>query len=316
MVVSYLTEAISFRAFWPTFQPEHSVVAHIVDEGARRASLPRSTRICVTSVFTGQGLVKRIGERLAARYNANAARTYNFKYDLRFLPPNPRADVNVWYTGENFRAPYSGYDLALSFDRNDASSTVPNVYFPYWMSIIDWGLGTRDADREFNPTPQLAQLPTSRYPTSTREGFCCIFARNREPSRFRLIEGLQSIGQVDCYGTAFGDAVGSKAEIASAYRFMLCPENDLYPGYVTEKLFEARLSGCVPLWAGIPGESALIEAGFVNWSAMDSDTFLRTVAHLNENETKRAEILAAPLLESVPTLEPTISAIAKAFAHI
>ena len=39
--------------------------------------------------------------------------------------------------------------------------------------------------------------------------------------------------------------------VARNYRYFLCFENDLYPGYVTEKPIEAWASGSVPLWRGI-----------------------------------------------------------------
>ena len=38
----------------------------------------------------------------------------------------------------------------------------------------------------------------------------------------------------------------------SGYRYVLCPENSFYPGYITEKLIHASFSGAVSLyWGGI-----------------------------------------------------------------
>lgn len=36
------------------------------------------------------------------------------------------------------------------------------------------------------------------------------------------------------------------------FRFALCFENCVFPGYVTEKVFDCFLSGCVPIYLGAP----------------------------------------------------------------
>lgn len=45
----------------------------------------------------------------------------------------------------------------------------------------------------------------------------------------------------------FGQA---KIESLSYYRYCLCPENMVFPGYRTEKLVDALAAGCVPLYLG------------------------------------------------------------------
>jgi len=52
--------------------------------------------------------------------------------------------------------------------------------------------------------------------------------------------------------------VASKREILRNYRFSICYENAMYPGYVTEKLFDCFLAGCVPVYWGAPDISELI----------------------------------------------------------
>jgi len=36
------------------------------------------------------------------------------------------------------------------------------------------------------------------------------------------------------------------------FRFALCFENCTFPGYVTEKIFDCLLAGCVPVYFGAP----------------------------------------------------------------
>ena len=42
----------------------------------------------------------------------------------------------------------------------------------------------------------------------------------------------------------------SKKDYLDQFKYTICPENCDYDGYVTEKLFQALISGCVPLYWG------------------------------------------------------------------
>lgn len=52
--------------------------------------------------------------------------------------------------------------------------------------------------------------------------------------------------------------VASKREVLRNYRFSICYENAVYPGYVTEKIFDCFLAGCVPVYWGAPDVGDLI----------------------------------------------------------
>ena len=51
-----------------------------------------------------------------------------------------------------------------------------------------------------------------------------------------------------CYRGTIED----KLAVLSNYRFALCFENAIFSGYVTEKIFDALLAGCVPVYYGAP----------------------------------------------------------------
>jgi len=46
--------------------------------------------------------------------------------------------------------------------------------------------------------------------------------------------------------------VDNKLQTLSNFKFTLCFENCVFPGYVTEKIFDAFLSGCIPIYLGAP----------------------------------------------------------------
>ena len=45
---------------------------------------------------------------------------------------------------------------------------------------------------------------------------------------------------------------GGKFEVTAKYKFNFCPENSVFPGYVTEKIFDAFAAGSVPVYKGAP----------------------------------------------------------------
>jgi hypothetical protein len=69
--------------------------------------------------------------------------------------------------------------------------------------------------------------------------------------------------------------VFDKVETLSNYRFALCFENTAFPGYVTEKIFDCFVAGCIPIYLGAPNIEALVPAG----SFIDARHF-RDFAHL------------------------------------
>ena len=46
--------------------------------------------------------------------------------------------------------------------------------------------------------------------------------------------------------------IDNKDLVVSQYQFSLCFENTIYPGYVTEKIFDCFLSRCIPIYYGAP----------------------------------------------------------------
>jgi hypothetical protein len=55
-------------------------------------------------------------------------------------------------------------------------------------------------------------------------------------------------------------AVPVKNAVMRQYRFALCYENAVFPGYVTEKIFDGFFAGCVPIYRGAPDVADFIPA--------------------------------------------------------
>ena len=53
-------------------------------------------------------------------------------------------------------------------------------------------------------------------------------------------------------------AVPQKRNVLSKYRFSICYENAVFPGYITEKPFDCWFAGCIPVYLGAPDVTRFI----------------------------------------------------------
>ena len=87
---------------------------------------------------------------------------------------------------------------------------------------------------------------------------------------------------------AGGQKCEDKLQTLSRYKFNLCFENCIYPGYITEKIFDCFFSGTIPIYYGAPDITDFIPKGcfidfrdFSNFRELDS--FIRNVDESEAN---------------------------------
>ena len=92
---------------------------------------------------------------------------------------------------------------------------------------------------------KLVSFPTS-LKLSGLEGYVLRkrIKKNIEKNKFNK--------NIDTYGSGFGKPFVSKSICLKDYRFSICLENSKYDYYVTEKILDVILSGCVPIYWGMP----------------------------------------------------------------
>jgi hypothetical protein len=132
--------------------------------------------------------------------------------------------------------------------------------------------------------------------------FACAFISNRHPVRIRAIELMGRRNNVDIFGAVVNRPVKEKISVAQNYKYSFCFENDLYPGYVTEKLFDAYTCGTIPLYWGDLGKNEIInEKAFLNLRNFNSiEDFVNKISDLDD--TAMLEIAAEPLLLKRPNM--------------
>ncbi len=218
-------------------------------------------------------------------------------------PPNHAA---IWWTGENATPPKNHkFDLCISF--NQTSAGEKNVYFPLFYSELLFP-NTDSRNRLGIELPPPSSL-LERRKLPTQEAFACAYVNNPEATRLLALELLAQHGKVDVYGLMTGKPVEGKFSTAKSYKFVVCFENSLSPGYITEKLLDAYLCGAVPLyWGDLGNEPHINRKAFINARDFSSlEEFARYVGNLPDEEYKR--IHSEPLLNSLPSADNLLKSI-------
>ena len=215
--------------------------------------------------------------------------------------------------GENVRPNYQFYARSISEDFDSHGGR--NCRAAGWWSQIDWGERNRRRvneafDHGYEPRVALERLLAPRLPPARRpDRFCCYVARNPDPYRRLAVEALSVIEPVDQFGAVADRPLKrSKYEVLPDYRFNLCFENSIFPGYYTEKALQAWVGGCVPLYWSDPwyardfNPNALINR--IDFPSMEA--FVDRVAEVNASPALWDEIHAQPLLLQPPSLDGVI----------
>jgi hypothetical protein len=79
---------------------------------------------------------------------------------------------------------------------------------------------------------------------------------------------------------AWKGTVASKSETLSRYKFSICFENMILPGWITEKIFDCLAAGCVPVYWGAPEVADVIPAdSFIDMRQFGGFADLRRFLH-------------------------------------
>lgn len=203
-----------------------------------------------------------------------------------------KADVRIFFSGENLHNPYhtayadymlSGkkpFDLGIGFDEFEADNY---LRFPLWLIFLFEPDATEDDIRKRCENLNEPDI-------SNKSRFCSLVARaDWLGIRTQIYEGMSSIGSVDCASAfmhnddrlkeEYGD---DKREYLKQYRFNICPENTSAHGYVTEKLFESMISGCVPIYWGTNYVDIINPEVVLFWKKDgDNEELLKRVQEMN-----------------------------------
>ena len=253
-----------------------------------------------------------------------AGAQHGFKVSLNYPNPNlviygPFGDKHkkfkdvpkVFFTGEN-AGPRTdeGTFLNLGYQYRTESNY---VRLPLWVLEINW-FG-EDPEKIVNPKPvPLTQcLKQDESVLNAKKKFCAFVATNPKcQNRNVAFQILNQWRPVDSGGRLFCNLPGgpipaglgggggehSKLEFYKKYKYAITFENETAPGYTTEKLFHAKVAGCVPIyWGDKFVDRDFDQKGFLNANTVSTP---QELIALIENLEKDPEAWKA--MASVPAL--------------
>ena len=215
----------------------------------------------------------------------------------------------VFYTGEDVEHP--GTQLALYYgdyclDHTDLSLGFGQVQharylrFPYWILTTFSPEDDAAAIRE-----RIRQINESHFEKS-RE---CVLINKHDPAGTRelVYNGVKDILDVKLAGQwrnntreLWDDFGNDKEAYLRTFKFNICAENNNTKDYVTEKIFDAFIADCIPLYYGALNDP---EPGLINreavifWNKEGKNTENREkIRELKNNESFYREFISRPKL--------------------
>jgi|LauGreSBDMM110SN_4_FD.fasta_scaffold11826_1 hypothetical protein len=87
--------------------------------------------------------------------------------------------------------------------------------------------------------------------------------------------------------------IANKHEVISKYKFSICFENSIIPGYITEKIFDCFYSGTVPIYYGAPDVEKYIEPNaYVDFRKFkdfkELDSYLKNISNIEYEKIKNS----------------------------
>lgn len=170
-------------------------------------------------------------------------------------------------------------DLYPDFAAHDYVVAYRHLNHPRYLRRPNWAVGI-PLERFIKSGDHASSVMSSQ-----RE-FCCFVQSNGNPRRTaRRLKFFKNLSQrhfVHSGGSVLnniGYRVGDIHEFLRGFKFVICFENDSSPGYTTEKIANAMLNGCIPIYWGNPLVGTdFNEKSFINVSNFPSEEL--AMAHI------------------------------------
>ena len=187
--------------------------------------------------------------------------------------------ITLFYCRENERSSFEKTDYSIGSDFNYEKNE-NYLRIPIWKDYCDWSdfgianshLKTLNAIRFGEHYSIKAMLePIGNKPLQEKKNLCCFFS-NLNFIRNQYLEMIKKYFKIDGYGSAFDQNIlghnqsnFQKKDIMKNYLINFCPENELYPGWYTEKVPDAFLAGNIALtWADQNIRTDFNKKSFIN----------------------------------------------------
>jgi hypothetical protein len=213
----------------------------------------------------------------------------------------------IFFTGENERPNFKRCDYSLTFDADEHEGK--NFRLPLWYLYIDW-FGVNSYDNPDWLIPESYLYDDNEFTQKKKDKFCSIVYGKQIKSRVDAIQNISlNYKQVDVFGKAnpnyyLPDGEKYKLDLISNYKFSLCYENFVTPGYHTEKLLHGKVAGNIPIYYGDKsvGEDFNTNS-FINAVDMSDEELIQKIIELDQSDNLYNKIVKEPIFTEKVSLD-------------
>ncbi len=151
--------------------------------------------------------------------------------------------VRIFYTAENLRADFNFCDYAISFDYLNFEDR--HLRYPYYLFTQSFReVAKNEQNRAYNYDKEVCARKFCSFVVSNGK------ADSIREEFFELLGAYKRVDSGGKYKNNIGACVGDKQAFLSQYKFNIAFENSQTNGYLTEKIFDAKAAGTLPIYWG------------------------------------------------------------------
>lgn len=272
---------ITFSDFWQypkAFDPNNNFFIHIIRELFENVEVvhPEDADVMFFSVFGNEN----------GRYN-------NCK--------------KIFFTGENISPNFKKCDYSLTFEKNTHGGK--NFRLPLWYLYIDW-FNVKTYDNPQWLIPESYLYGENEFTLKPKNKFCSIVYGKHIQSRVGAVQNISKYKNVDVFGKAnpnynLPDGERHKMDLISDYKFSLCYENSITPGYHTEKLLHGKIAGNIPIYYGDETISQDFNPDcFINATYLSDEDLIEKISMIDSSDEIYKDVRSQPIFKSKVSLQP------------
>ncbi len=222
---------------------------------------------------------------------------YGYQHRLYTCP-------RIFYTAESALPPWRECDYALTFHYLDDPRYLRLPLYVPWADLDDLSCVPPLHRRPMPPSESPEQV------LARKTKFCAFVVGNTHRNTQKRIDfflRLSRYKQVDSGGRALNNIGGpipgglvAKQNFLRPYKFNICFENKSIPGYTTEKIYEAMLARCIPIYWGSPRiNEEFNPKSFLNYFDFpNEEALVERITEIDKNPGLYLEYLRQPVFHN------------------
>ena len=148
----------------------------------------------------------------------------------------------------------SGCDYGIG---HEITKDISYFRSPHWHNYVDFlpvGIDGPEVWPRLGKPIQISELTSPIKWNQRGEHKAAFVCSNMTFERLKYMEYVEGAIPIEVFGKAFNSKIKNhsqsgflKRDLLSNYQYCFCPENSVAPGYYTEKIPEAYISGSIPI---------------------------------------------------------------------